>query len=255
MDIDTIRVKTNFEILLLAASARRAELNAALARASGLKVQGGPFAGMTLIDQALWGDSDLAPKILGCYEEELHPALAQAVDAGPSVVVNIGCAEGYYAIGLARLLPQARVFAHDTLAEARELCARVAQLNGVESRVVIDGACSHGMLRRHLAGHARSLVVVDCEGAEVTLLDTAPVPELCDAHILVECHDFVDRAITDTLERRLATTHRVERIMEGPRDPNRYKPLRHMNSLDRWLAVSEGRPETMYWLSCVPLSA
>jgi hypothetical protein len=250
VDLDQIRVKTNFDILNLAAGARRAELCAALAKASAMKVQGGLFTGMILSGESSWHDGDLAPKILGCYEEELIPAFTRAMERNPPVVVNIGCAEGYYAVGLARALPQARVFAHDTDASSRQYCQRAAAANGVGARVVVDGLCTNDTLRRHLAGPGRALLVLDCEGAEMTLLDPAPVPELCDCDIIVECHDFMNRDITETLMRRFAGTHQVEKISEGPRDPNRFPVLRHMSSLDRWLAVNEGRPETMYWLAC-----
>jgi hypothetical protein len=53
------------------------------------------------------------PKLLGCYEQELHPALNRAIDTDYGVILNIGCAEGYYPVGLARVLPTAHVIAFD----------------------------------------------------------------------------------------------------------------------------------------------
>jgi protein-L-isoaspartate O-methyltransferase len=51
----------------------------------------------------------LAPRLIGTYEDELHPHLAEALAADPEVILDIGCAEGYYAAGLARLAPGAVV--------------------------------------------------------------------------------------------------------------------------------------------------
>ena len=56
-------------------------------------------------------DGDLPPKLLCCYEAELHPAIERAAARNPQLIVTIGCAEGYYAVGMARVLLAARVHA------------------------------------------------------------------------------------------------------------------------------------------------
>jgi SAM-dependent methyltransferase len=232
----------------LAARARKDELTSEVVRLFGTRVQAGPFAGMELPAASSWGDGDRATKILGCYEANLHDAIRRAVERAPATVVNVGCAEGYYAIGLARLLPQARVFAYDIDAAATAVCAQAARDNGVA--VTIGGECTCALLAEHAAGAGRVLLFLDCEGAELTLLDPERVPELDRCDILVECHDFVDRSITATLQRRLAATHAVELLHQGPRDPHAVAELAGWPELDRWLLVDEGRPESMTWLAC-----
>jgi hypothetical protein len=103
---------------------------------------------------------------------------------------------------------------------------------------------------RLIGSPGRVLLFVDCEGAELALLNPAGLPELRTCDIVIECHDFIDRSITATLTQRFSNSHKVENIIEGPRDPNRFKCLRHLGSADRWLAMDEGRPETMNWLVC-----
>jgi len=73
----------------------------ALRDQNGGRVLGGPFAGMAYVEDATEGA--LAPRLIGTYEDELHPYLAEALAADPEVILDIGCAEGYYAAGLARL--------------------------------------------------------------------------------------------------------------------------------------------------------
>ena len=70
-----------------------------LLAASRATVQTGPFAGMKYVCQSTGA---LCPKLLGCYESELHPAIAKAISRQPKNIINVGCAEGYYAIGMAR---------------------------------------------------------------------------------------------------------------------------------------------------------
>src|SRR6478672_6897407 len=68
--------------------------------APGLVVQHGPFKGMKYPGVNSVG-SALIPKLLGSYERELHPLIDSICAGQYDQVVDIGCAEGYYAVGLA----------------------------------------------------------------------------------------------------------------------------------------------------------
>ena len=249
--LDHTRISALNQILIQAAFARRAEINDEVLRRIGSTVAHGPFKGTRLPSAISWGEGEFTPKVLGCYEEELHPALEKAIARKPALIVNVGCAEGYYAIGLARRLPAARVIAFDSDEAARKACGDAAIDNGVADRITINGIGTAEALRAAVGAQA-ALVVMDCEGAELELLDEPTVAALARSDLIVECHDFVDRDLTRTLLRRLAGTHDIEVIQEGPRDPGKYLPLRSLNSIDRWLAVCEFRPEHMHWLVCRP---
>jgi 2-polyprenyl-3-methyl-5-hydroxy-6-metoxy-1,4-benzoquinol methylase len=227
---------------------RRAEITNALYQVQGGNVLSGPFAGMSMLPEVSWGDGDLAPKLLGCYESELHQAIAKAIAREPKNVINVGCAEGYYAVGMARALPQSQVFAFDTSTTAQAICGRAALANRVAARV--GGTCTFDTLRDIISKDDRTLLLVDCEGAELQLLDPAQVPGIQACDVIVECHDFLDASITPTLRERFAATHDVEVVSEGPRNPNQFPSLQRWQSSDRWLAVNENRPMTMNWLVC-----
>lgn len=225
------------------------ELTTEIARSNGLTVHSGPFDGMVLPARTSWVDGDLTPKILGSYEAELHAAVRRAVERRPAVVVNVGCAEGFYAVGLARLLPGARVFAFDIHDIARAVCASAAETNGVGDRIAIAGACTPERLAELVSGGARSYVVLDCEGAELDLITPAVVQRMTTCDLLIECHDFIVPGVTEILAERLAHTHVVERIVEQARDPNAYRALHGLSDVDRALAVCEFRPGIMTWLA------
>jgi hypothetical protein len=193
----------------------------------GLTVSGGPFAGLTYPDASA---TSLVPKLLGVYERELHPAIEAAVAAAPERIVNVGAADGYYAVGLARRCPAAKVTAYEADAEQRALLARVAAANGVE--LEIEGTAER---LPELAG----LVVVDCEGCEHALLDPAA---LRSATVIAELHDFV--APAEALIARFGPTHAVTVIPTGAQPPQRG------SALD--LALSEYRPGPMRWAVMTP---
>ena len=57
-----------------------------------------------------------------------------------------------------------------------------------------------------------SLVIVDVEGAEGQLLNPANIPDLANAHIIVEIHDYVDGRLGEIVSSRLKSTHVVEEV-------------------------------------------
>ncbi len=65
----------------------------------GFTIFSGPFAGMAYVARAV--GSAVVPKLVGSYEQELHGVLADIAQTPYMVVVDVGCAEGYYAVGLA----------------------------------------------------------------------------------------------------------------------------------------------------------
>ena len=81
-------------------------------RRCGSRVQTGLFRGMTCIADA--DEGCLVPKLLGCYEEELSASLEELIARGYDRVIDVGCASGYYVVGLAMRMPRAEVFGFDT---------------------------------------------------------------------------------------------------------------------------------------------
>ncbi|MGZ5948088.1 MAG: hypothetical protein ACXWKV_16080, partial [Caulobacteraceae bacterium] len=154
-------------------------VNTFIARNGGPRILGGPFAGMDYVDEATEGA--LMPRLLGTYESELHPHLAEFVAAGIDDIIDVGCAEGYYAVGLARLAPGATVHAYDIDEKARVACAELAARNGVAERVIIGGEFKPDGFQA-FAGR-RVLVMVDTEGAEVDILQPALSPALAGMNL------------------------------------------------------------------------
>jgi len=149
----------------------------------------GPFGGMTYLAEA--SEGALAARLLGTYESELHPHLARFAAEGLDCVIDVGCAEGYYAVGLARLMPGVMVYAYDIDPAARAACKHLAEKNGVGDRVVI-GEKFEPVDFQTFAGR-KCLVMVDTEGAEVDILDIEQGPALAGMSIIVETHNVFRR--------------------------------------------------------------
>ena len=225
--------------------ATMARVEAALDLEASRVVRGGPFVGMRYIEDSV--GSSLAPKILGAYELEIHPAIESLIGVGRiDSIVDIGCAEGYYAVGLARRCPEATVAAFDTSPRARELCRGMARLNGVSERVQVSGRITPEGLRAAL--RPGTLLICDCEGYERVLIDPVAVPELAEADLIVELHDFLDPGISTAIAERFAASHMIELVDSRPREPDEIGgAIDAIPAEDRAYALDEGRPGPMQW--------
>lgn len=236
------------QALRLLAKWRSVLIQNTVVQQQGLAVGQGPFQGMAFIAQSAEGCH--VPKLLGCYEQPLHGLLASLPARGYDTVLNVGCAEGYYAVGLARLLPRAQVRAHDLNPQARQACQELARRNGVQDRVQVGG-----LLRpQDLAGlgHGRTLLVCDIEGAELELLDPSLAPALAGMDILVESHECLRPGITRALGERLASSHHLRLIQDDGQRQLQPMPAWFMglDHLDQLLATWEWRsgPTPWWWM-------
>ena len=201
----------------------------------GLVVQNGPFRGLKYLPEST--GSSLLPKLLGTYEAALHPVLASVLQRPYDNVINIGCAEGYYAVGLAQRLPGVPVIAFDTNPRAREMCARLADLNGVTNQLTILGECTPEVLAGFIGN--RSLIICDCEGYEAELLDPDLMEGLNRCDLIVELHPLINAAIPDLFEGRFKQSHKSS-LVHAKREGN-YQELKVFKWFDRRLATYEER--------------
>jgi predicted RNA methylase len=232
-----------YRALRLLAKYRSELIAQELVRGGGLSVRSGPFAGMTMGEQRTEGC--LVPKILGCYEQELHGILRELPARGYEAVLDIGCAEGYYAIGLALLLPEAEVWAYDMEDSARRTCAALAERNGVSGRVHIGERFALEDFRSFADRHV--LVACDIEGGEVDLMDPEAAPALRRMDVLVELHDCFDPTISQRIVERFETSHEVRFVEAGARNAGGFPELAKLEHLDQLLALWEWRTGPTPW--------
>jgi hypothetical protein len=214
-----------------------------------LIVRNGPFKGMKYPDNKSFG-SMLFPKLLGSYEREIQPVLDEICAKNYTDIVDVGCAEGYYAIGLALRIPSAWVYAFDIDQRAIRFCQRMAHLNGVVDRVITGSFCdSKALLRIPFRG--RGLIVSDCEGYEKELFSEEVIAALSEHDFLIEVHDFIDLEISTVLRKRFEKTHQIT-VMDSTDDIRKaqtydYKELETYSLRQKRVLLAEKRPAIMQW--------
>lgn len=225
-------------------------------------VRAGPFQGMNYIHDTVAGG--YVPKLLGIYERELHPTISQFPNLGIRNVINIGAADGYYAVGLSRMLPTLRVTAFEMDPLGRELLQVLAERNGVTPQIDIRGLCQPENLGAALSVPRQTLVLCDIEGNEEAVMDPEKVPALREAYLLVEIHDGKNPGVSEKIRRRFSSSHKIDTIWQEKRDaaefPFRTRYTRALDPNHLLAAVDEGRPVRenavpMSWFWMIPNDA
>lgn len=186
----------------------------------------GPFSGMHYIAQST--GSVLVPKLTGSYESELWPILRAVHPSDYDLFVDVGAAEGYYAVGVAKYLFQNTIptIAFEAASRGQKQIQMLAQRNGVQ-HITIKGFCDCSDLVDVLADK-RGFLIVDIEGGEAGLLNPIVVPDLLNCDMLVELHPEQVEGVRALLMNRFKNSHTVEEIY-----PDTKKQLND-TALPRW---------------------
>lgn len=211
-------------------------------------VLNGPFAGLRYSGfSALW--STIYPKLLGSYELELENEINYCLQQNYTDVLDIGCAEGYYAVGFALKMPMVHVHAFDINPKALASCRQMAELNKVADRVSLHGFCSPEVLQ-NFPFKNRALIISDCEGFEYTLFSNKEAAKnLRHCDILIELHDYSKNYL---IEETFCTSHDIKYI-ESIDDFQKAKKY-HFPEIDSFnfeqkkLILEERRTHIMEWM-------
>jgi|ERR1700728_425077 len=219
-----------------------------------LQIVSGPFRGMRYTSRS--NGSYHSCKVLGTYEKELHAVIESIQRQRYDTLVDIGAAEGYYAVGLAVTSAIGRVVAFEAEQRGRSLLAEIATRNSLTIPIDIRGRCEPNDLINVLEHSGRTLIICDVEGYEAVLLEPDLIPRLRDVSIIVELHEFASRGIGELLKERFFPSHAISEIASAPRTwadfPGKSRTSQLLPRKLALRAMNEGRAQLMAWLWMVP---
>jgi precorrin-6B methylase 2 len=184
------------------------ESTVGMATQFGRTLLGGPFRGMKYPMTSLINRHSI-PVLFGTYELELHPVIEEVALKHYDRIIDVGCAEGYYAVGLA-LRTDAEVYAFDCEPRERFYCRQMARENNVAVRVHVKSWCSTETLKRLAVG--RCLIISDCEGYEASLFSGSVMPALKNSDLIIELHEIAGINIREVLLERFKSSHNARLI-------------------------------------------
>ncbi len=222
----------------------------AFALFSNKTVLNGPFKDMVYPSMRS-KSSSLFSKLIGSYERELEDNFIEIINTKYEQIIDIGCAEGYYAVGFALKMPQVKVFAYDIDKEARELTKQMAVLNHVNDRVMISSNCTAQTLK-NFDYTKKTLIISDCEGYERFLFNEVNINSVKNVDLLIETHDWVDITISSNLEELFQSSHEVK-IIQSVSDVYKaknyhYPELKSLSLKEKYRMFEEGRRFVDEWL-------
>lgn len=178
-------------------------------------IPSGLFKGMRYVNRSICGN--IIPKYLGVYEVELVSIFNKLLEMPLQSIIDVGAAEGYYAVGCALRLPRSQVIAFEGTEEGRKLLKQVIESNEVSERVHVKGYCTPEILKAQTDACQKQfnhLLIMDVEGAEEDLLKLHTASDLNQFYMLIELHDWVDPLMGERIIQKFSSTH-ISQIIDA----------------------------------------
>jgi hypothetical protein len=212
----------------------------------------GPFRGLQYPANE-WASCKFE-KIIGAYEHDVFPLIERLASTQKyRTILNIGSADGYFSIGLAKLFPQAIIHSYEERASSQNFCRKLAALNNVSDQIKYHGRCSPGYLAS-FSPEKPVLVWMDIDTGEREVLDPDKVPWLKDADIFVELHDCIEAGLSELIRKRFSQTHTIEHITMSGLDYIKYDELQNLTFLEIYAMTGEDRRGLQDWFFMTPKS-
>ena len=213
-------------------------------------VLNGPFRGMKYLSTS--NGSQLLPKLIGSYEEPIHNWIFNIIN-NPiySVIVDVGCAEGYYAVGFARSQHRPQIFAFDIDNSALVNAKKLSVINGLSESIKFYNKFEFKALKNILNDNPNQkvLIFMDIEGDERNFLDTTKYPLIKECDILVELHDCFYPGLTQKINSFFSQTHNIEIVKDYPWREGVYSfNSKDFSSEETLFLFNENRPNGMSWM-------
>lgn len=222
----------------------------------GGKVAYGPFIGLELERNPWWGKLDLGSQCIGLYEKEILDLIEMIPDGKYSQFIDIGAADGYYAIGMLLSKKVTKSICFEQSDKGRKVIEANWKKNGSIGEMKIFGEADRKNLSELNENELiDALVMIDIEGFEFELLSIEVLFILRKSTIILEVHNFVDNFLIkyENLLRNAAKFFKIELIQNIDRRTMSFPELRDFTDDNRLLLISERRPCVMRFLRLSPL--
>lgn len=218
-------------------------------------VQYGPFKGLKLTSNTWWGGNDLGSMCFGLYESELLEFLYSDFLNHRNTFIDIGAADGYYAIGLLNSKRVNSAICFEITSEGRVAINQNWNLNGNPGIIEIKGDVFNDFKSNvKTVDFKKTIVLIDIEGSEFSFLDVEILSFLKDAVIVIEIHNWIPNFI-DSYSKFLKDANEIfdiEILERKERNTLIFEELRSLTDDNRLLLTSEARPCVMRFLILKP---
>lgn len=209
-------------------------------------VMNGPFKGLNY-DGIESFCSTINPKLFGTYEIELHNVIKQIIKKSYLRIIDIGSAEGYYAIGIpyAKNNLEVEVVAIEVSKVATDNLRKLAK-NNIQNKVIITDKFES----KKYYDNKDTIVIMDCEGAELDYLKKIDKKHILKWDFLIEIHVQKKKNIIKEIE-KIFKERKINKIksIDDYHKIEEYSEFipKHFDDNTKLLLLSENRRSGMYW--------
>jgi hypothetical protein len=247
-------IKTGFSNFI---DKKKNSLGLEISKYSKQKILYGPYKGTKIINTIGWSNVDFASKYLGVYESHIQEKIIYlSKKYRLKYFIDLGAAEGYHAVSLIKKNYFLKAIAFEIDESSRILLKKNSQLNKLSNKIEIFGDANFISIKKNLPSKLikNSLFLVDIEGNEFSLFNNEFCKYFSKSFFIIEDHNFniVSKKKIKMFYQMIKKYFKVEIIKDCSKDPLKYKILDRFSDDEKYLMMSEGRPETMSWIILYP---
>ncbi len=217
----------------------------------------GPYSGTKLLLSHGWSNVDFSPKYLGTYEYHIQNKIINLTKKKKfDYFIDLGAAEGYHIISLLKKKFFKQGLAFERSKKSREILEKNTQINKLNNRIRIYKDANLSSLKNALRNfnHRKLLFLVDIEGQEYDLFDKDFCKIFSKGTFIIEEHPFniSNKRKIKNFNQNIKRYYNVEILKDTPKNPFNFSILEKYSDDEKYLMMSEGRPESMKWLILQP---
>jgi hypothetical protein len=218
-------------------------------------VKYGPFTGLKLTSNTWWGGNDLGSMCFGLYEKELLDFLNSKYIENRDIFIDIGAADGYYAIGLLLSKRVKSALCFELTRHGRDTINLNWNLNDRPGAIEIKGDVFTDFKNSvSNIDFKKTTVLIDIEGAEFSFLNNEILKILQNAVVAIEIHNWIPNFIDLYSEflKNASGFFDIEILTRHERETLIFDELLSLTDDNRLLLTSESRPCVMRFLVLKP---
>jgi hypothetical protein len=239
---------------------KKYELSLSLFKKYNNSVISGPYKNMFFSEKSYSGIGDLGAKIIGVYELEVQNKLLELINNfNIENFVNIGSAEGYHAIGVAKQEKIKKIITLEKDEKSTSIFTENIKKNNLKKNITIENEANSGTFNilNTKIDFSKTLFLIDIEGNELELLDDKAIELLKKSFLIIENHKFLlcdqKQYKYDMLINKLKNTFNLEIIKNTGRDISQIKEISDLSENELMMVISESRIKMMEWLVLSPV--
>ena len=234
-------------------------LAAEIARITNKKIINGIYKSVYLNFESHWNISDFAAKLLGFYEQQVQEKIIELQKKyNLTNIVNIGAGEGYHIVSLIKNNFFEKGLAYEIDKEGQNIIKKNLLDNNISDKVTVFGEGNFNSISSNIKNNElkKTLFLIDIEGNEFKFFNEENINYFNKSFFIIEDHSDLHTNNKSELEKKffnLIKNHfDVTSTKNQGRNPFSLSLLEKFTDDERYLMMSEGRPNDMQWLVLLP---